>query len=332
MVNLTAKTLVITGAAGYIGRAAVAAARQQGHAVRAIVRNPNHIPPEWVSDPKVTVFIADLATGPDALKTALKGAHSVIHAAGTFSCLAQDQAQDTHAATASILQATHEGNIPKFVLLSSISVYDTSRVPEGSALTEDSPIEANPDTRDLYCQAKLAQENAAKNAFQNTETALLILRVGAVFGPDRLWNAHLGPPKGPLLFLLEKQGEIPLCQVETCATVLVKAATLKPGTAPPVDIINVLDNDLPTRARFVAALRVSGWPRIVIPLTWRILLIVAKFLPDRPTRIGLLRAAILTARFKPLIYSNKRLHERLDGVTMMTFEEAMTQAIKQSRL
>ena len=161
-----------------------------------------------------------------------------------------------------------------------------------------------------------AQEEIVENVIVQSDGQLATLRVGAVFGPDRLMNAHLGPSVGPCLFLMESRGEIPLCRIQLCAEVLVKiACDVWPGSEPHL-VMNVLDDDRPDRLRFAMALKQSGWPKFIVSFHWSILKTLMRIVPDQLAPVGLLRRAVLEARMKPIKFSNERLHNRLDDVTM----------------
>ena len=331
--------ILITGAAGFIGRQTVAAARQHGHGVHAMVRTQASRPATWVDDPMITTFATDLAS-PDAvdiLKEALIGVTAVIHVAATLIGETHHQARDTLQATDNLLAALTDGagKAPRLVLVSSLAVYDTCKVPLGGMLDETTPLETRPDLRDAYCRGKLAQEEAVRAAARSHGIELRIMRPGAVFGPGRLWNAHLGLGFGPVVVRLGSGGEVPCSYVGHCAEALVLAAErpFEQGTGTEnstegrVEAINVLDDDLPSRGRYLRILRKSGWPRFVIPCSWRLPATLAALLSvtgGLARRLpGLLRPAVVHARLKPITYSNARLHDLLGWQAELTFEEAM---------
>ena len=315
-----ALTLVITGAGGFVGRHAVAAARARGHAVLALVRRETSIPREWQGDTGVKPIVLDLSTtAASVLATHLSGTDAVIHAAAGMGGDDADHARDTTGPTEVLLAAlavlTHGPGsyLPKLVLVSSLSVYDGQALQAGAVLDEDSPLEAHPEARDAYCRAKLAQEQLCRDAARTTTGFdLAVLRPGAVFGPGRLWNGHLGHPMGPALIRVKDPGEVPVCHVTHCATALVLAAEAPADT---IDTINVIDADRPDRAEYIEALSKGGWPRLVLTLPWGLLARTGKVLGmfGLGARLpGLLRPAVLHARMKPLRYSTARL-EALPG-------------------
>jgi nucleoside-diphosphate-sugar epimerase len=326
----SSKVFAITGAGGYIGRATVRAASDAGHTVRAIVRNVASAPSDWEKNKNIEIIKADLSDASQNLSGVLAGVDAIIHAAGSFSGRPEDQARDTLEASDRLAKAAVAAQVARFVLVSSIAVYDYGVLEEGDVLDEMSPMVSDPGTRDIYCESKLAQEKIVENIIIQAGSQLATLRVGAVFGPDRLMNGHLGPSVGPFLFLLESAGEIPLCRVQLCADVLVKTACNDWSGSDSHLVMNVLDDDRPDRLRFAMAMKQSGWPKFIVPFQWHMLNALTQIIPDRLAPVGLLRRAIFATRLKPVKFSNKRLHNRLDDVTMVTFEDAMKQAISKS--
>lgn len=317
--------ILITGAAGFIGRAAVADARGRGIDVVAVVRG--RAPKVWAKDAGITVCTCDLSD-PDtsALADAMQGVDAVIHAAAHMGGDADQHDGDTVKATQTVLNAMAVAQVKRLVLVSSISVYDTMALPIGATLTEDCPLENPAQARDAYVRAKLLQEDLCLRAARDQRLTLWRLRPGAVFGPRRLWNAHLGVRIGPVLLRVGGSGQVPLCHVTRCGWALVQAALTDGG-----GVLNILDEDLPDRSRFLRALGHTGWPTVVIPLPWQVLMPIAKAL-DRPSLPGLLRAPVLRARMTPLRYSNKAMRKALGGRQARPFEVLMSIAIAESGL
>lgn len=269
-------SVLVTGAGGTVGAAVVLAAVARGHVVRGLVRAD-----------------VDLATGD--LGPYLAGVDAVIHCAASLHGDDAVQARDTGLATARLIAAMQGLNPPpKLVLVSSLSVY-AGDLPPGSLIDETTPLEPNPAQRDAYTRAKLAQEGAVlASRLRNC-----IARVGAVWGPGRLWNAHLGVPLGPLLIRIGSGGQVPLAHVQNVALALVMLAETGTG------VINVVDDDRPSPRDYVAALRGGGWPKLVVPVSWRLF----DWACALPLPGGLFRRPTLRARMMPRRYSNARLHD-----------------------
>ena len=267
--------ILVTGTAGMVGAAVLLAAQSRGHRVRGLTRAQ-----------------VDLATGD--LAPVLAGVDVVIHCAASLRGDDAVQARDTVLATARLITAMQgQTPPPKLVLVSSLSVY-AGCVPPGSLIDEATILEPTPARRDAYTRAKLAQEAAVLAS----GLPACIARVGAVWGPGQVWNGHLGVPVGPLLIRIGAGGQVPLAHVQNVALALVMAAESGGG------VINVVDDDRPSPRDYVAALRRGGWPKFVLPLSWRVFdLLCALPLPG-----GLFQRPTLRARMMPRRYSNARLH------------------------
>ena len=313
-----ALTLLITGAAGFVGQATVAMARARGHQVRAVVRHSGTAPQRWQSDPGIALHAVDLAQPDQTLKMALERVDVVIHAAAAMTGSDEVHERDTLRATRRLVMAMPPA-MP-LVLVSSLAVY-AGDLPPGSLIDETTALEPSPGLRDAYCRAKLAQEEIARMV----RGPLRILRPGAVWGPGHVWNAHLGLALGPVLLRMGN-GPIPLCHVDHCALALILAAERRDAPA----VVNVIDDDLPDRHRYIAALRQGGWPKLVLPLSWRLLDLVAARGTGalaQSRRPGLLRRPTLRARMMPLRYDNAVLHQ-LGWTPLWGFDAGMRHALE----
>lgn len=290
--------LLVTGAGGFLGRVVVAEARARGHTVRHVTRTE-----------------VDLATGD--LSGFLDGIECVIHLAGSLSGDWAVQSRDTLSATRRLIATMQAQPLPpRLVLASSIAVYSADA---SGVVTEATPLEDRPERRDTYARAKLAQEDLMRSSgLRHT-----ILRPGAILGPDRVMTAHLGPNIGGTLILMERGGELPIVSLRDCARAFVLAAET-PGDG---RALNILGADRPTRARYVAALRATGWPRHVLPFNWRLLAVLAWLLSPLGARVpGLLRPAVLRARMRPVRYDIAAAELALGWVPQDDFDTAIARA------
>lgn len=310
--------IAITGARGFLGRATIHAALRAGHDVIALTRKPSGTPlPEEVEE-----IPLDLADPNAPLADALAGCDAVIHAASAMSGDAALWRRDTVQATANLLSALkHVEPRPRLVLVSSIAVYDAT----APRIDEDTPLEARPATRDGYTRSKLAQE-ALLDGYDGD---VWIARPGAIFGPGRIWNAHVGPRLGPLLIRLGNRGEIPLVGLATTASALVTMAETRPPEQ--VRPVNLVAGDLPDRRRFLAALG-RARPRVILPLPWRVLMLPARLLSLLPGLgrylPGLLRPRVLAFRMAPKSYSAERARSELNWADDQPFENAVRAALE----
>jgi nucleoside-diphosphate-sugar epimerase len=302
-----ALTLVVTGAAGFLGRHIVEEARTRGHQVRAVVRGAGW--PPWEADQGIKVYRLDLVAAAD-LALLLTGADAVIHAAAALTGAEDMMRRDTIEATQLLLNTP---GLPRLVLASSLSVY-AAGLP-GGTIDESSPIESRPEQRDAYTRSKLAQEEVVRQV-RRSETWML--RIGALFGPGRLWNAHLGVLAGSTLIRIGA-GRLPVTWVRHAALACVLAAETPTDD---VSIINVVDDDLPHAKTYLRALGPQA-PRFALPVSWRVLDAVTWVAGGSASLPGLLRRSTLRARAMPRSWPNRRLHEQLGWSPYLSFEAAM---------
>lgn len=299
--------IVVSGAAGYLGRRIVAQAEARGHRVSALVRSGDGLAQDLAA-----------ADAVERLRKQLSQADAVIHAASEMSGdFAVHQASSLPAMRNICALATELG--AHLVHLSSIVIYDFTAIPEGETVTESSPIEHAPELRDGYVQAKLAQEEITADLCPSAS----VLRIGAVFGPERIMNAHLGIGVGPVLLRLADRGQIPLAHADMVAEIAVQAAETRASGA-----VNVIGSDLPDRIRFIEALAQSGWPKLVIPAPWKLFAAAAACLSIWKGRPGLLRRAVLHARMKPLAYANTLMTSTFAPQSDGRFAEQMREALQ----
>ncbi len=312
-------TIAVTGASGFIGRAVVACARARGHTVLAIIRRAGSEPAEW--DAGVTPILADLLQGD--LNAALAGADVVIHLAAMMTGDAETQARNTVDATQALCQAIiSQPVVPRLVLISSIAVYSSDAGAKGGIIDESSPLETAPSRRDVYCQNKLRQEEIAQQAAASHAMPLTILRPGSVFGPDKMWNAHLGAILGPILVQFTRAGQLPVIYVKNCAQAIVKACETQ--AAGP---INLIDRDPPDRTRYLAAL---GLRKRTVVFPWRLLSFIGRLVPF-VSKPGLLHPATVQARMMPVQYDTARMDHLMSDAPLIDFDEAM-QRSREGRL
>jgi len=324
-------TLTVTGAAGFVGRACVAEARRRDLPVIAVYRSKPA--PEWAEDAGVTPLQVDLtsASAVSALTTSLPKGGALIHAAAHLGDDPTTHLRDTVQTMNTVLHVARVAE-QRLIHVSSLAVYDTDQLAPGARLTEGSPLiplppgwQTDPGTalaqaRDPYAGAKRLQE-AFLTHDDHAEDAW-ILRPGVIWGPGRSWHALMGFWASKLHVTIGSDGELPLCHVDHVAKAAVEAAH---RYTEGVSVLNVFDNDRPTRARFLTAhRRCYGWPRANVTVPFAIWMMLARGLTPIAHKLpGLFRRSVLRARMMPLRYPNTRLRSALAGEDLDTFEGMM---------
>lgn len=172
--------LVVTGATGFIGRALVRRALADGHAVRALVRDPASVLPDAVER-----AVGDLGR-PDSLAPAMQGAEAVVHLAAQLGDWGPEAAfvRTNVEGTRALLDAARSGGVSRFVCTSSLVVYGEQLLGE-LPCDEDRPFGKK--LVSAYARSKAAAERVCREAATDT-FAPTIVRPGNVFGPgSKYW-------------------------------------------------------------------------------------------------------------------------------------------------
>lgn len=167
-------SVVVTGAAGYVGGRLVATLRARGWDVRAVVRTRV----AWLGVPQ---FEADLCRDP--LGPLLEGATSVVHLASPDEVAATADPEGALAAAAGaarrLAEAATAAGVRRFVQLSTVHVYGAALAP-GATVDETTP----PAPRHPYAIAHLAAEHAAATRGPGVVVVRLANAVGAPAHPS----------------------------------------------------------------------------------------------------------------------------------------------------
>ncbi len=279
--------LFLTGATGFIGREVAAQAVRRGYEVIALARDLRAIAPE---------------ARPSEARAAATEARAIpadTHATHAEAIPDEDRATPATADAIIHLAPTTDGMEPliaaapyaRFVLISSLAVYDILSLADHARLDEHTPLQTRP--AGPYAATKLAQEELARRLSQN----LTILRPGIVHGQGREWFHHLGMQLTPRRWLcLAPESPLPLISLEHCAAAILDALDAPPTTR------NLIDEDPPRRGEYVAALAARTTPRPAIhTLSWPTLKRFASL--GLGSLHDLFHPARLATRCKPLRYS-----------------------------
>jgi predicted dehydrogenase/nucleoside-diphosphate-sugar epimerase len=226
----TSDDVVVTGAAGFLGRHMTGRLLTSGRRVRALVRRPQFAPAELRRD-GVTLFAGD-ALDPVAVERATAGAAAVVHlATAAGSDPAQVVASMVRGARV-VAEACVRGGVRRLVHVSSIAVYDLGEERD-SAVNEDAPLDPRPERRGEYAQGKIAAERALADFARERGIELVIVRPGFVVGSD-------GPPQHSGVGLWTRDTQVygwgggrrplPFVLVDDVADALVQCVTA-PGAA-----------------------------------------------------------------------------------------------------
>lgn len=167
--------VLVTGASGFVGRAACAQFVNRGWSVRAALRSAESLPPPG-TEPHV---VGDLRSGVFPLQETT----AVVHLAAIAHQLRGQAADGVYqavncAATERLARAAAAAGVKRFVFMSSIKV-------NGERTPIDRPYRASdaPHPEDRYARSKHAAEQALARVAAETGLEVVVVRPPLVYGP-----------------------------------------------------------------------------------------------------------------------------------------------------
>jgi nucleoside-diphosphate-sugar epimerase len=307
--------VLVTGAAGFLGRHVVAALLGRGHRVRALVRPATSIDGLPWAD-RVDAFRADLRA-PAPLDPAFEDVDVLVHLAARVGGSDAAQMADTVVGTERLLEAMARSATRRMVLASSFSVYDWGAI-RGGTLTEESPLAAaDLYRRDGYTIAKTWQERVARRLSREHGWDLTVLRPGFIWGEGHADFAGLGQKIGRWYVVIAPAARPPLTHVENCADAFAEAA-LDPRAVG--QTFNVVDNHGISSWRYLGEYRRrtgTGLIRIPVPyaawLTGAVLAsaVSRRIFGEKAKLPGLFVPCRFRARFRPLRFDTRKIRDIL---------------------
>ena len=162
------RKLIVTGATGYLGRAFVSAAVQQGFDVLALTRSKANdlpckfmMPSDWSNE--------------TLLSKAMEGRDALIHLAGLAHGKPGDMTEINVELTETLARAAVQAKLPHMLFVSSAAVFGGP----GTFSPEDAPSPTND-----YGQSKTLAEYSLCDILAGTTTKLTIVRPPMIVGPE----------------------------------------------------------------------------------------------------------------------------------------------------
>jgi nucleoside-diphosphate-sugar epimerase len=171
--SLAGRTIFITGANGFIGRAMSERFRALGAVVRGV---------DLAADPARDVVAGDI-TRPETWAASLEGVDTVIHTAALLgAAFSLEQAWRVNVlGTSQVLRAAIDAGVRRFVHFSSVAAYGFD-FPDG--VDETYPVHVN---GDVYTDTKVNSEAVVLAAHAAREIDVTVIRPGDVWGPGSVW-------------------------------------------------------------------------------------------------------------------------------------------------
>ncbi len=261
------KKVLVTGASGFLGRATVLALLKAGHQVTAMVRPVSK--GGFDEHENLSIIRGDLRQLGEWADEV--GFHDVvIHGAALTSGDLAEQIATTVVGTANLFDALKASPVTRLVHISSFSVYDYEAAVSKNLLTEETPLERRTSDRDAYTEVKLYQEQMARDFTRDQSIDLVVIRPGAIIGPDRLWDYGLGRASKHVGIVFGSDSRFRLTYIENCADAIALSVTAPCAGS---ITVNVIDSDLPTYAEYYEMCRSAGAdvPRRIVPIPFAVM-------------------------------------------------------------
>lgn len=214
----------MTGISGFLGQHIVRVLTEKGHRITALVRPTSDV--SHLKEYDITYVQGNIRE--TSWLDAVKGCDAVVHAATSKGGPWENFYEENVLSTERLLQAAVDNKIKRFIFISSVVVYDHSKVKNGSAFPEDSPFET--EYTNHYSRSKIEAENLIKKFGKEHGLETVVLRPAALYGPGGLlYPARLGIAAGGNAYICVGSGrsDLTLTHVRTVADAVVTCLSEK---------------------------------------------------------------------------------------------------------
>jgi 2-alkyl-3-oxoalkanoate reductase len=307
--------VLVTGATGFLGHHLVCKLLQEGFEVTALARKTSDIHQLVASG--VDIIQGDL-TDRDSLRSAVSDVEIVYHAGAATRGSWSDHAASTIQGTQNILEISVQSGVRKFVLISSLAVYDVHGLDEEAIVSEDHPYEPFPRRVGPYTWAKLQAEKNALAFCKDQGLPVVVVRPGIIFGPGgRVLFPHLGLKLRGNSFLVIGSGEnlLPLTYVENTVDAILASSVPDRAIGQTYNIVD--DGELTQRGYLEELMRMTGIGFRVLTLP-KTVFYLPLAVTEWMSKNGLLKSSSIptrysfTAKFSSVKYDNRKVKAELD--------------------
>ncbi len=308
--------ILVTGAAGLLGRATLRALAESGvETLRAFVRpstDTTFLDALGEAYPGVRFeVVRGNLLDPQAVRDAVRGVDAITHLAAAMRGSPADLVLNTVVATRNVLDAISRRRRLRLVLVSSIGIHATATLPPHSRVDEDTPLEPHPERRDPYTFAKWRQETLVRERAARQAWDLVVVRPGVIYGPASRAeiSARVGVRLFGVLLHFGRRAPLPLTFVDNCADA-VALATLEPAAAG--GTFNVIDDDVPTCGEYLRRYRREVARVLAVPVPYPLAMGLSRAVEAYHHRSRGQLPAVFTpyrtaATWKPHVYAAERI-------------------------
>ena len=321
--------VLVTGGTGFLGRRLVRQLLSEGLAVRCLVRPSSDLAAlrdfigenQWA---RLDIVRGEMLNNNDCQR-AVSDCDIVYHSAAALGGGCSTLFLNTVVPTRRLIDAALDANVGRFVLVSSIAVYGTNKLRNGANLTEDCPLESQPQLRDPYTFSKVVQEQVAWEAHKERELPLVVVRPGVIIGPARgAMSDRIGLGFAGWRIRIGGGQQLPYTYVDNCASGVMLAGLADNAIG---HGFNLIDDNLPNGRKVLKAYRRIGQKvRSVGVPRWTMHTLSGCYEWYHRWSKGQLPGVITryksAALWKPLKYQNDKAKSVLGWQPFVTWEEA----------
>ena len=180
-------TVLVTGAAGFVGSAVVRKLVEQGASVRAFVRPTSDV--DNLADLPVELALGDVRHRP-TIDRAIKGCEAVFHVAADYRLWVPERDvmfESNVTGTRNVMEAAAEAGVPRIVYTSSVATLGLAEA--GNAANEDTPA-TSADMIGPYKQSKFEAEAVVRAMVAEHGLRAVIVHPSTPVGP---WDRRPTP-------------------------------------------------------------------------------------------------------------------------------------------
>jgi nucleoside-diphosphate-sugar epimerase len=327
--------VLVTGATGFIGLRVIERLIDYGfHNLRCFVRPSSNmiglheVVGRLSRQSKIEVVTGNLQSMEDCEKAA-KDVVVIYHLAiGAAGKSFPSAFLNTVIPTRNLLEACIQSqSLKRFVNISSFAVYSNRNKPQSGLLDESCPIDRHPELRgDAYAFAKLKQDELVIDYAKKNGIRYVILRPGAVYGPENYKiTGRVGIDTFGIFLHLGGSNKVPFTYVDNCAEAIVLAGLVRDIDG---EVFNIVDDDLPSSRRFLNLYKkhVKRFKSIYIPhaLSYLLCYLWEKYCAVSNGQLpALFSRNQWHAYWKKTRYSNEKLKGRLGWKMRVSTEEGL---------
>ena len=331
MLNSTSpsKTVLVTGASGFLGSRTVELLSQQGYRVRALVRPTSNI--SKLQSLSVEIHYGDVADRA-SLQPAFQGIDYVIHAAADTRGDPEESQRSTVTGTKNMIALAKQHNIKKLIYISSCSVYGVYNLRNNYIIDENTPLEPYPEKRGVYSAAKLAAEKILFDSVKNNAFPFVCLRPGTIWGPG---GQLVSPIFGILLankwFVVFGDGRLvlPLVYIDNLVSAII---TCMENDQADGQTFNVLDDTQLTKGEYRKLILKKIYPKSGAIYLPHFFILPAIFFQELVFRLIGRKPFLTNYRYrsaqKKIVYGFSKIKNHLSWQPPVSKEQAIQQVIK----